>query len=1026
MADNKNGSPTADDWAGPDGELGTLIAEQARKTLNAYRKQPHFVTRDANQEEDTARGGYAHRQLFELVQNSADALASTQDGGHIVIRLTDAYLYCADNGRSINLPGVTALMFSHMSPKRGSREIGRFGLGFKSVLGVTDMPEFFSRSGSFRFDRGRSRSRIQEALRDTVRCPALCLPDPIDPCEERDKDDTLRELMGWATNVVRLPLEPGAHGDLREQMDSFPPEFLLFVEHVNKLTLNDGQSELGRILELENVDGEYLLADGETSQWKLFKCIHSLSSDALADRRSLDDGDEVLICWAAPLDRLTEPGYFWAFFPTQTASLVAGILNAPWKTNEDRQNLLAGPYNDELIDAAAEMVAKKLPELSTREDPARHLDALPRRHGAGDSEQVDRLRKQLFFNLNGREIVPDQDGELRPAGEISYPPKELTDGQVNVAPFERWASSPGRPSDWLHHKALTRNRLATIDRLYPPRWPGQSPAAPRAMIAEWLKALVKDQEPENFVGASKAAIQTAALISPETRLRNGLGDIVLTASGGWQAPDPERLFLPDEASDSGDTLTPNSFVHSELTSDRDTLAALKELGIKPPSPESNFELIAKRVLSSWEKPEETPLWLEFWTQARKVEVALVQGIIRKHGSWGSGPRVRTRSGGWQPPHSVLLPGEVVPGDGNRDDDATVDTDFHEPDSELLRSLGVTGAPYDQPDLSPESWFQDFQRRQRNAFTSEGRALPQTPRWGYLNFASTSGSGPLDVLTALSDEGRARYTCALLSLDATYKPWEMWHDTRDYQKLPCESPAIHMLREEGRIQTANGVVPFADALGPQPKSPEALHSLLAHPKAEKIKEAFDLTEPIPEFIGEEDAVPLTDVWPGLEEHIPEYRKTCQLIRCERILVAGQEKECIRHATDIYLTDTVGDDDYRELRLVSRELELGLDERQLEAVLRYEMRREIEERRAAVRECSTDAERLLEAVGEETLRQGLPSSLLAILETEDVAFDRRPDRRSRHRHVPLGCSQTVQTVSAGAPLGPADTMGRVGAG
>ena len=104
-------------------------------------------------EEDTARGGYAHRQRSELIQNSADALAETAGGGRIDIRLTDSHLYCADDGQPIDPDGVKSLMFSHLSPKRGTNQIGRFGLGFKSVLGVTDAPEFFSRAGSFRFDR---------------------------------------------------------------------------------------------------------------------------------------------------------------------------------------------------------------------------------------------------------------------------------------------------------------------------------------------------------------------------------------------------------------------------------------------------------------------------------------------------------------------------------------------------------------------------------------------------------------------------------------------------------------------------------------------------------------------------------------------------------------------------------------------------------------------------------------------------------------------------------------------------------
>ncbi len=379
----------APSWAGPDGELGAYIAEESKKTLDAYARQPNLVDEHANHEEDTARGGYAHRQLFELVQNSADALVGKSDGGRIAIRLTEAYLYCADNGEPIGQDGVKALMFSHLSPKRGTSEIGRFGLGFKSVLGVTDAPELFSRSGSFRFDRHRSRKRMRQVVPDAERYPALRLAYPVDSWKSRDQDDVLRELMDWATNIVRLPLKPDAHEDLGRQMRDFPSEFLLFVEHVRQLTLNDGLSQLDRTLELENVDGCYRLSGGGTTgQWKLVKHTHRLSSDARADRRSLDDSDEAPIRWAAPLDRLTDPGHFWAFFPTKTASLVAGILNAPWKTNEDRQNLLPGPYNDELIESAATMIADALPELATRADPARHLDALPRRHESGDSEQV--------------------------------------------------------------------------------------------------------------------------------------------------------------------------------------------------------------------------------------------------------------------------------------------------------------------------------------------------------------------------------------------------------------------------------------------------------------------------------------------------------------------------------------------------------------------------------------------------------------------------------------------------------------
>ena len=58
---------------------------------------------------------YARRQLFELIQNGADALSGT-GGGRIWIGLTSSYLYCADEGQPIDQDGVRALMFAYLSP----------------------------------------------------------------------------------------------------------------------------------------------------------------------------------------------------------------------------------------------------------------------------------------------------------------------------------------------------------------------------------------------------------------------------------------------------------------------------------------------------------------------------------------------------------------------------------------------------------------------------------------------------------------------------------------------------------------------------------------------------------------------------------------------------------------------------------------------------------------------------------------------------------------------------------------------
>ncbi len=193
----------------------------------------------------------------------------------------------------------------------------------------------------------------------------------------------------------------------------------------------------------------------------------------------------------------------------------------------------------------------------------------------------------------------------------------------------------------------------------------------------------------------------------------------------------------------------------------------------------------------------------------------------------------------------------------------------------------------------------------------------------------------------------------------------------------------MLHEYGVIRVSRAFAPLADGLGPHPKSPEVLRALLIHPAADKIKKVFNLAEPAPEFYGEEEPIPLIDIWPGLEQYLPPHRRTCRLVRCERILVIGQLRTCIFHTPDVYIAKAPDDDERRELQFIADELELGLDYDEIEAILQRRTPSEIQEQRDIVSRCPTDAERLLAAVGERVLREHLPDSLLAVLEGDGAA-------------------------------------------
>ena len=341
-------------------------------------------------------------------------------------------------------------------------------------------------------------------------------------------------------------------------------------------------------------------------------------------------------------------------------------------------------------------------------------------------------------------------------------------------------------------------------------------------------------------------------------------------------------------------------------------------------------------------------------------------------------RLRTVAGNWHPIDSVLLPGIIVPDDGSRDANIAVDVDFHADDIELLRRVGVTERPCNK-DLSTEPWFHEFLDDCRREYKKND--LPSSPREGYLKFKTTIAAGPLQVLSLLSNDGGARYTDALLTAENTYINWEMVHETRPnaYPQVSFRSPVLAKLERYGRVRSASGFARLGDAIGETAYDPQALKSVLAHPEIGRIRDAFALAEPVYDAVGDEDPVPFLDMWPGA----PRSWAPFNLVRCQRILGHdGSEPPCARVDSSILLVSTGKEQE--DIRLVADELAAATDDAELAAILGYITPGEINQRRAMVREQSTDAAKLFCAVGEDALRRRLPPTLLDALEAKGTAL------------------------------------------
>jgi hypothetical protein len=269
--------------------FGTAALRES--VLAAWRDSPTRFREDANAEEDLFLGGYRDRLFVELAQNAADAAGH---GGRVRVSFVDGELRVANSGRVLDAGGVASLASLRASAKQDG--VGRFGVGFAAVLGVTDAPRVVSRSGGVAFSAARTR----EATGRAGRVPVLRLCWPTD---EQPPD-------GYDTEV-RLPLRDEISQDeLRAVLSEQVTDLLLSLDGLATVEIEHDswrREDDGARIDIHEPDG--------ASTWLVVR-----ERGELTDLTELgtEARPQWTICWAARTD----------------APLGPDVLHAPTRTDE--------------------------------------------------------------------------------------------------------------------------------------------------------------------------------------------------------------------------------------------------------------------------------------------------------------------------------------------------------------------------------------------------------------------------------------------------------------------------------------------------------------------------------------------------------------------------------------------------------------------------------------------------------------------------------------------------------------------
>lgn len=221
-----------------------LLATIRNENLNVYRASPQRLREDFGQECQIAQD-YRGRLVYELLQNADDAMVSGESSACIRFELTDTDLWVANSGRPLDeadvrgLCGISASKKAMHDQKRRA-SIGHKGMGFKSVLEISDAPEVYSTTICFRFSPEVALRSVQPLIdegkiENVSRAPATRFPWEADG-SVGTWDRLRRQGMNTAFRFpLRNTMTTEQRTILAAALQGFPVTSLVFLKHIGRI-----------------------------------------------------------------------------------------------------------------------------------------------------------------------------------------------------------------------------------------------------------------------------------------------------------------------------------------------------------------------------------------------------------------------------------------------------------------------------------------------------------------------------------------------------------------------------------------------------------------------------------------------------------------------------------------------------------------------------------------------------------------------------------------------------------------------
>lgn len=318
--------------------------------INRRRKQerklaPEMAEREANLLRLMSHSLYGEKihYALELIQNAEDANSSS-----ITFIFENERVIVVNDGEAFIPDEVDAIC--SVKPGRKKNKIGFFGVGFKSVFNITNIPQVISADFNFNIEK-------------------YIYPRPSDEIPKEAKTYFSHEKG----SIFVLPHSPGfpTASELIENFREMDDKILLFLDNLKALHFIDKvNGESWSIKKLPTDDSLILLKDGRTNQTTKWRVFHK-DLPVLEEKVSIPEGKEGItatrILVAFPCDEITKEANrastIYCYLPTSKRSDMPFLVQADFVPTVGRGSIQEVNWNKWLLHELGVLAAEAIEQI---------------------------------------------------------------------------------------------------------------------------------------------------------------------------------------------------------------------------------------------------------------------------------------------------------------------------------------------------------------------------------------------------------------------------------------------------------------------------------------------------------------------------------------------------------------------------------------------------------------------------------------------------------------------------------------